>query len=238
MAMPGTGCFVAWYDVKPGHGPDHDHWHAQEHMLERVAIPGFIRGFRYRALTACPRVFVMYQVDALATLASPAYLARLNNPTPWTTQSMSLFVGMNRTLSRVAASHGVGSGGTMLTIQLTPRPGEADRLQNWLVGSELPALARRPGLNGAHLLIGDLATSELKTGEKALRATADTVADWVLLVEGHDRSAVELALAGLSGTGGLAAHGAAGGMATGLYGLEFTLHESEAKATWRPAINS
>jgi hypothetical protein len=55
MAMPGKGCFVGWYDLQPGRETDHDHWHTHEHMIERVAISGFLRGFRYRSLTGSPR---------------------------------------------------------------------------------------------------------------------------------------------------------------------------------------
>ena len=94
MSIPGTGCFVAWYDLQPGREADHDQWHTHEHMIERVAIPGFLRGLRYRTVSGNPRVCAIYQVEELGTFTSPAYLARLNNPTPWTSQTLPLFVGM------------------------------------------------------------------------------------------------------------------------------------------------
>jgi hypothetical protein len=59
MAIPGTGCFVAWYDLQPGREADHDEWHTHEHMIERVAISGFLRGLRYRSLTGSPRTCVI-----------------------------------------------------------------------------------------------------------------------------------------------------------------------------------
>lgn len=233
MTMLGNGCFVAWYDVKPGEEAAHDHWHAHEHMIERVAIPGFLRGQRYHALAAGPRVCIIYQVDALATLTSPAYLERLNNPTPWTNRIMASFAGMNRTLARVVASFGHGLGGSLLTIRLAPRPGEAAALEGWLTSKALPELARRSGASGAHLLMADRGASALKTEEKRLRGTADEIADWIVLVEGHDRAAIEHAGAELAGADGLVAHGAAAGFTAGLYGLVFTLDEREAKALWR-----
>lgn len=233
MALAGQGCFVCWYDLKPGREAEHDHWHTHEHMIERVAIPGFRRGARYRSLGGAPRVCVVYQTDTLETLVSPAYMERLNTPTPWTTRSMSLFSGMNRTLCRVAATHGAGIGGTLLTIQLSPRQGEADRLRGWLAGETLATLASRAGISGAHLLVGDSAASQTKSEEKALRGEADKIADWVLLIEGYDRAAVEHALAELRGPDGLVAHGAADAMAPGLYALDFTLGEDEAKRIWK-----
>ena len=233
MAMPGKGCFVAWYDLKPGREADHDHWHTHEHMIERVAIPGFLRGFRYRALNETPHLCVMYQTENLETLASPPYLERLNNPTPWSTRSLPLFVGMNRSLCAVAATFGHGIGNYLLTVQLSARSGEADRLKAWLSDEALPAYARRAGLSGAHLLIADVNVSATKTQEKELRGEPDAVADWVLLIEGYDRPVVEHALAELNGASGLVAHGAAEGAKMGLYSLDFALAEDEAKKIWR-----
>ena len=233
MTMPGKGCFVAWYDLKPGYKADHDHWHTHEHMIERVAIPGFLRGFRYQTLTGRPRLCVMYQTETLATLTSPAYLERLNDPTPWTNRTLPHFDGMNRTLCTVASSHGHGIGGYLLTIQLSARPGEEDRLQAWLSEDALPALATRAGLCGAHLLLGDQSASETKSQEKELRGVPDGIADRVLLVEGYDRTVLEHAQAELQGVNGLVAHGAAEGWITGMYSLGYTLGEDEAKAVWR-----
>jgi hypothetical protein len=233
MAIAGKGCFVAWYDLRPGSETEHDHWHTHEHMIERVAIPGFRRGLRYRALDEGPRVCIIYQVEALETLASPAYLKRLNNPTAWTTSSMPLIAGMNRTLCRVAATHGHGIGGYLLTVQFAPTPGSEDRLQSWLGGEAVPDLATRAGLCSAHLLIGDREVSQIKTQEKELRGGSDAVADWIALVEGYDRSATEQAGTELLGAAGLAAHGAADRLIPGLYSLDFAIEESEAKAIWR-----
>ena len=233
MALSGTGCFVAWHDLQPGREADHDQWHTHEHMIERVTIPGFLRGLRYRSLTGNPRVCSMYQVETLETFTSTAYLERLNNPTPWTKRTMPLFVGMNRTLCRVVATHGHGIGGYLLTIQLTPQLDGAERLTSWLSRVALPEFASRAGLCGAHLLIGDRAVSQTRTQEKVLRGEPDAVADWVVLVEGYDRAAVEFALSELIGTQGLVAHGATEKATTGLYSLDFTLGENEAKALWR-----
>ena len=184
MAIPGNGLFVAWHDLKAGREADHDDWHTHEHMIERVAIAGFLRGLRYRSLTGSPSVCTMYQVDEITTFTSAAYLERLNNPTPWTTRTMPLFVGMNRTLCTVASTHGHGIGGYLLTVQLMAQVPEANRLRAWLSEEILPTLAVRPGHCGAHLLIGDRAVSEAKTQEKVLRGEPDAVADWIILVEG------------------------------------------------------
>lgn len=233
MAIPGKGCFIAWYDLRPGQEADHDHWHTHEHMIERVAIPGFLRGLRYRSLSEAPRTCVIYHVQELQTLNSPAYLERLNNPTPWSSRMLQQFVGMNRTMCTVAASHGAGIGTYLLTIQLSARPAQQDELQNRLSDTILPALAAHAGLSGAHLLIGDQAVSATPTQEKELRGTPDAIADWVVLVEAYDAEAVKQAKAELLGADGVLSYGAAEVSMAGLYSLDYTLAEDEAKRIWR-----
>lgn len=66
---------------------------------------------------------MLYEVQALQTLASPAYLARLNQPTPWTSRLMLHYRGMQRGLCAVAGSQGLGSGPWALLTRFAPAPG-------------------------------------------------------------------------------------------------------------------
>jgi hypothetical protein len=233
MAIPGKGCFVAWYDLQPGEDAGHDHWHTHEHMIERVAIPGFLRGFRYRSLTGSPRTCVVYHAEKLETLNSSAYVERLNNPTPWSERTLPQMTGMNRTMCSVAASHGFGIGGYLLTVQVSAAAGREVDLRSWLSGQVLADLAGRAGLCGAHFLIGDRGVSDTPTQEKELRGKPDEIADWIVLVEGYDRAAAEQAKAELLGADGLVGHGAAEPLTAGLYSLDYSLGEEEAKRIWR-----
>ena len=234
MAMPGTGCFIAVHYIKPGHEADYENWHTHEHMIERLTIPGFLRGLRYRSLAPdTPRVCTIYQVDSLSTLTSPAYLQRLNNPTPWTIRSVPLGVGMNKTFCSVEASVGHGIGGCLGVIQFSPTTVEESRLSQWLTTEQLPELATQSGLCGAHLLVGDAAASRTQAKERELRSEVAAVADWTVLVEGYDAQVVEAACRDLAGPAGLLAHGATQGSPSRfLYRLDFYLdgHEVEQAA--------
>ena len=84
MALIGKAAMILSFDIESAAINEHDNWHNHEHLPERLSVPGFRRGSRWVALSGSPRYFVMYEVDDLATLASPRYLERLNNPTPWT----------------------------------------------------------------------------------------------------------------------------------------------------------
>lgn len=237
MAMPGTGCFVAIHDLKSGREADYENWHTHEHMIERLAIPGFLRGLRYRLLGGAHGLCTIYQVESLATLTSPAYLQRLNSPTPWTTQSVPLVVDMQKTFCTVASSHGHGVGGYLGIAQLGPRAGEAERLRGWLSGELLPELAIQAGLCGAHLLIGDEAASQIKAKERELRDEPAKVADWIVLIEGYDSSNVQQALSTMSEQKAIAANGGEAS-ADSLYSLDFALDEREAKALWEKPTNN
>ena len=70
MALLGQGALVIWHDVQDE--TDYNEWHSKEHMLERVAVPGFRRGLRYVALAGSPKYLNLYEVDDLATLTSSA----------------------------------------------------------------------------------------------------------------------------------------------------------------------
>jgi ABC-type glycerol-3-phosphate transport system permease component len=118
MSFLGTAILAFWADVDPSGEADYVDWHNREHMPERCAVPGFLRGRRYVAVAAAPKYFMMYETETLATLASPAYVERLNNPTPWTQKCLALFRNSNRTACRTTVSMGRGIGGAVAKVFL------------------------------------------------------------------------------------------------------------------------
>ena len=112
------GRLALWNDCAPGHEAAYEAWYQGEHLPERLAIPGFLRGRRYRALTEGPAYFTYYEVTDPDVLTSEAYLARVNDPTPATRTIMSeTFRNMSRTICAVAASHGMMRGAYAVTHQ-------------------------------------------------------------------------------------------------------------------------
>lgn len=62
----------------------HD-WYDSEHVPERAAIPGFRSALRYVCISGWPRYMALYDLDDVAVLHTPAYLAiGHGNVTPWT----------------------------------------------------------------------------------------------------------------------------------------------------------
>src|SRR4029453_7975918 len=91
LPLAGSAVLASWNDIAPGGDAEFDHWHTTEHIPERVSVPGFLRGRRYNAIAGNPTYFTLYETDTVAVLQSPAYLARLNAPTPWTAKCIQLF---------------------------------------------------------------------------------------------------------------------------------------------------
>ena len=174
----GKAAIAIWCHIDASLRAEHDAWHSGEHLPERLAIPGFLRGRRCRApdeAAAWP-YFMMYEVRDAAVMTSPAYLERLNNPTPW---SRKLFVStrLSRTLCRIVESRGTGVGGQVLTSQEKMHPKE---------------IFGMPGVTAVHLLEKDSSMARPRTSEERLRGGADDSIERLLVVEGHDLAAVKL----------------------------------------------
>jgi hypothetical protein len=216
---------VAIYDLDDGWEEQHDDWHSHEHMHERVGIPGFLRGRRYLVEGSGKRCFVLYEATSLNVLTSEAYLACLNNPTPWSLETMPHLRDMTRTLCRVTVSAGHGVGGKMAYIPLSPETSKTDALRR-AIKETLSSLVGQTGTLAAHLLEGDDGASRIQTKEKELRGHSDSVADWLLLVEG-DRSQVPIFETGPLAQGALMEMGAASVGSVSTYSLGALLPENE-----------
>lgn len=175
------------FDVATEALVEHDDWHTHEHMPERLAIPGFLRGTRWVAQQGSPRYCVLYEVSELAVLDSAAYRERLDHPTPWTAAMMRNYRRMRRTLCEIAARSGRGMGASALVAQVAAAPGREHILDSWLSGDVVPRLSRRPGLCSAWLLRNALPAP--MTGEQRIRGR-DAALDRALFVTGYDDDAL------------------------------------------------
>lgn len=220
--MLGKAAVTIWCDVAHAVKEDFDDWHAHEHMPERLAIPGFLRGSRWESVDGNNAYFVIYELESLAVLTAGPYLERLNNPTPWSQKMMPLHRNMVRSLCRVEASFGDALAQAMLTVRFSPQPGSQERLGQWLAAEVLPKLPARKGLVAAHLLRDAARLQGAATTEQKIRG-GDAVADWIVLVNGYGSGAVAKLAAEELNEAILVAHGAAPGSVARVYGLAYLL---------------
>ncbi len=191
MPLLGQAAMLLGFDIADGSVDEHDDWHTHEHMPERLGVPGFLRGSRWKAVRGEPAYLVLYEVAHLDVLTSAPYLQRLNAPTPWTTRMMPAYRNMTRGLCVVRASHGHGLGGQALLIRLR-LPGSGATQANPL-HEMLGALALRRGISSAHWLEG--AVQAPMTREQSIRGT-DRSVDSALLITAYDEAALDALEAG------------------------------------------
>lgn len=211
--MAGEGVTAIWNDVVPEGRADFLAWHMQEHMAERVGLPGFRRGRRYVALdvTTSPAFFTLYEADTLQVLQGHDYTNRLNDMTPWTRRVMGTLRGTRRSVARVIESRGLGLGGIMLTLRFEVAEG-------WEAAVPLlRTAADRPGVAGAHLCVTDAGASSAGSDEQRTRRGDEGPPSWFMLIEGADAAALEQLLSGRE----LASADVPPVAARGVYRLEF-----------------
>ncbi|WP_295551131.1 DUF4286 family protein [uncultured Pseudacidovorax sp.] len=81
----GAGALLAlWNDVDPEVEADYEDWHANEHVPERLTVPGILDARRYAAMAPAlrPRYLTLYALASAEVLDSAAYRHLLANPTP------------------------------------------------------------------------------------------------------------------------------------------------------------
>jgi hypothetical protein len=210
--LAGEAVVAIWNGIAPEARDQFYDWHINEHMPERVGIPGFRRGRRYIATdsTTHPEFFTLYELDTMEVAKGSDYANRLNDPTPGTVASTSQFRDTSRALSRVLLSEGPGAGGAILTIRLDfPDSALSD------VRAAVSACRGLPRITGAHLCQGDAAASAVRTTETKGRTDIQQPPSRFIMVEATDTAA----LAGILPASSLPA---ASAIVRGIYRLEYT----------------
>jgi hypothetical protein len=183
MSLLGTGAVAIWHDIAPEGREMFYDWHGTEHMPERLGIPGFRRGRRYIAIDADLEFFNLYEAASDAILRGDDYRTRLNNPTPWTVETVKHFRSVARSVCRVETSEGGAQGGLVATLRYdVPDADEAEVVARLKTGS--PRLLKTPGIAGVHLLIADREASGERTTEQKARGGVNAVPRHILIVEG------------------------------------------------------
>jgi hypothetical protein len=224
MPLLGDAALAMWWDMAPAMRAEFQHWHTHEHFPERLSLPGFRRASRWQDAGGSAGFFVLYELASHEVLSSSAYLARLNAPTPWSTQLMPHHANMVRSQCRVLASEGCAIAAHALTVRLSPQPSAREALERHL-RSLLAGLAVQPGFVGAHLLHTDTPPMA-QTTEQAIRGH-DQAADWICVVTGYDADELRALAQGQLSAAALISAGAQEGAIVGLYSLAASMHAAE-----------
>ncbi|MEZ5657028.1 MAG: hypothetical protein R3E83_00375 [Burkholderiaceae bacterium] len=198
MALHGTAFIAIWHDLAPGFESEFERWHTEEHMPERLGVPGFLRGTRYMNWDQAPRVcFTLYELSHIEVFRSPGYLARLNAPTDWTHRVQPGMTNFLRGSCETLVSLGQGIGGAVASARIT-----VDEAGSGDITAKLAAVAFKvnalPGVTSTHLGRHAARFAGLATAESGLRPPApESRFDYVLMFEGIDLETLERASTGV-----------------------------------------
>lgn len=187
-ALLGTGAVVVWNDVVDEGRRQFYQWHDKEHIPERLSIPGFRRGRRYRRSDGSPEWLTLYEADDLAVVTSPDYLARLNAPSPLTQSTLKFFRNTSRAVCRIVHSVGASTGGHIVALRLSVPHEHAGTFVGHMMRNGFPRAMASTGVVACHLFAADQAASFVDTAESKTRAF--DVPSWVVLCEATTADAV------------------------------------------------
>ena len=102
-----NGLLLTMTEVLPAHEEEFNAWYDDEHLAERLAIPGFVSAQRWTADGRCDlaiaperrvgRYLATYELERPEVLDSPEYLERFRDgPTPWTKRSLGRAIVFRR----------------------------------------------------------------------------------------------------------------------------------------------
>jgi hypothetical protein len=195
MAILGKAALAVWLECLPEAEAEFDRWYREQHLAERVAVPGFLRGRRYQAVRGAPKYFALYETESADVLRSPAYLERLNNPTEWTLRVMPTVRNFTRGVYWLLHTEGGAGAGdpaqAVATLRLDPVAGRADALRARYRSDALKAMAGIPGVLSATLFEADPAASGAATIERSLIGTAASAPVLFCLCELEDAAVAE-----------------------------------------------
>src|ERR1044072_7012174 len=184
--MRGAGFLAIWSDIATAALTDYRHWLTREHTTERVTTKGFLGVRVFRAdRSDINRFFILYELEAPEVLDGPAYLARLNAPTPWSPRIMPQLGNFIRGGGVTTARAGRGEGAIIAALRIERLPDRPKQLTDALVALD--------GIVAVQIGATDEARASVPTAEKGMRQQEGFFRG-LLIIEALDEASLRGAL--------------------------------------------
>ena len=69
-AKKGTALLMVWAEVPPDKEEEFNRWYNEEHLAERLSVPGFLSAARYEAVKGGPKHLAVYELESPAVMES------------------------------------------------------------------------------------------------------------------------------------------------------------------------
>lgn len=181
-----SGLLAIWAGVPQSFITQFQEWHNCEHIPERVSIPGFLNGRRYRQFSDDLSFLMLYETEELSVLGSEAYLAALNDPTDRSRESLSKFISPVRSTYNLIGKAGKTpalASPYMMSIRFNLDKNKENQLlpvykENWL-----QALSKQSSITRARLFCSDEKISSIETSERKIFSDGLGQRKYLALVE-------------------------------------------------------
>lgn len=155
------GLLFMAFDYSTAHADEFHDWYDQEHIPERLRVPGFLNAQRW--IDGSVHV-ALYDLAGPGVFQTPAYKAVSgDNQSPWT-KRVTAMCGRIMRLEGEQVTPGdrlapEGAGG-LLVASMTPDPAVEAEFNDWYDSEHLPGLAAVPGVLAARRYRATDAASE------------------------------------------------------------------------------
>jgi hypothetical protein len=95
VAKKGRGLLMVYVDVPAELEEEFNRWYNEEHIPERLSIPGVLNAARYVAVRGGPKYLACYELTAPEAYFSDTWQHYLNNPTEWSKRMSPTVIGQN-----------------------------------------------------------------------------------------------------------------------------------------------
>ena len=154
-ARKGSALLMVWADVPADKEDDFNRWYNEEHMAERLAIPGFLSAARYETVTpGAPKHLAVYEVESIGVFDSDEYGRVRANSTEWTRRAEPQVVAttyIRNTYEQIFPSDvtadvaGSGMAPALQIGRMTVPPELEDEWNEWYNSVYVPNYMKVPG---------------------------------------------------------------------------------------------
>ena len=94
-AKKGRGLLMVYVDVPAELEAEFNRWYDEEHIPERLSIPGVLNAARYVAVRGGPKYLACYELTEPEAYFSDIWQRYLSNPTEWSQRMAPTVIGQN-----------------------------------------------------------------------------------------------------------------------------------------------
>lgn len=92
-AKKGDGLLMVYSEVPAELEDEYNRWYNEEHIPERLSIPGVLNAARYEAVAGGPKYLACYELDSPDAWYSDDWQKWLKNPTEWSKRMSPSVIG-------------------------------------------------------------------------------------------------------------------------------------------------